>query len=140
MKSATTILGLLAASSMIAATPARAESVKDGARCSGSGFSTCASSQVRIAGNDLSFRGSGVSGTFETDRHSLRIGDGRDGSTPPTLPGPGDHEATPCPDGPRHEAECATPTTVTPEPVTMTLLATGLMGIMGISRRRKQPQ
>jgi hypothetical protein len=119
------ILGLLAAATLVGAPMAQAEGFKAGRRCSGSSLTTCASAEASELARYL---------------HAARLGDGRDGPRSPTVTGEDGPLPTPCPtggDGPRNEDLCGIATTVTPEPVSMALMATGLVGIMGASRRKK---
>jgi hypothetical protein len=118
------ILGLLAAATLVGAPMAQAEGFKAGRRCSGSSLTTCASAQASLVEQYL---------------HAARL-EGRDGSRSPTVTGQDGPVPTPCPtggDGPRNHDGCGIATTVTPEPVSMALMATGLVGIMGASRRKK---
>jgi len=95
--------------------------------CSPSGFSTCSSWNGYGGGNTLITILIGIFNQWRNNQPWTQGGSGGTGGTTGGS-GPGTNIG-----GPGEEP----PTTVTPEPVTMTLLATGLAGV-GIARRRRR--
>jgi hypothetical protein len=137
-------LGLLAACALLGTTAAQAEGFKTGRDCSSSGFSTCMAVHLSVLKDGLSvgernaswhnWAEEGRNRTFKFIPSGDDVGpghSGHDGIIPGTCPVPS-----------HNPLDCAAVTTVTPEPVTMTLLATGILGMSGVglvSRRRKHP-
>ena len=142
MNRMTRVFGLLAAFGLLGATAAQAEGFKAGRDCSSSGFSTCTAVHLSVLKDRLSMGDRNFSWRNWADEgrnRTFKLVPSGDGF------GPG-HEAndgiTPgiCPVASHNPLDCAAATTVTPEPVTMTLLATGLLSMSGmglVSRKRK---
>ena len=135
------VLGLLAASALVGSTAVQAEGFHTGRDCGRSNFSTCAAVQVSAAGmrDAIGARrsfGDDFAGGVRT--HPFEIIELSDGfSFNHGRPIPSATHGCPVPSG--NPLDCAA-TTVAPEPVTMTLLATGLLGMsgMGLVRRKKR--
>lgn len=147
MRSAFTILALTALAGPLSALPVSAETP-----CRDTSFSTCAAAQLSVAGRDLDlmvWQPRGVTASRGAAETSLTVRFDMTGSSEMdkgfgSEPGSGSaisanecwsEELT----GYRHRVEC--PVVVTPEPISMTLIATGLaaMGGAGAIRRRKRP-
>ena len=137
-----TTLGLLAVAALAIPTAARAEAFSTGHECGGPTLTTCAAVQVSRADPGLSFRISNLSfnqmnlaTNYVLQIHTIRVAEMSD----PT-PGSGGQFTQSCPGHPMDPTDC--PPTITPEPVSMTLLATGLIGMTGFGaaarRRRNQ--
>lgn len=146
MRTTCKILALTAVTGLFSAVPAAAETA-----CSGAGFSTCAAARLTVAGPDLDLEvwqprrvtsTRGMAETSLTVRLDMVGTSGKDrgfGGEPGAGSALGGGECwSEEQTGFRHRVEC--PVVVTPEPVTMTLLATGLaaMGGIGGIRRRKR--
>lgn len=138
MKGSNRIFGLLAVTTLVGATAAQAEGFGQRRECGGSNFSSCAAAEVRMVGSEVSI------GPAKSFRH----GRGRSDERTLTLSIPsrefgldGEYRtmssAGGCPVPSGNPLDC--PTTVAPEPVSMTLMATGLAGMSGMGwiRRRK---
>jgi len=135
--------GLLAVAALLGTTAAQAKGFKTGPECSNSGFSTCTAVHLSVLKDGLTMgeRNSswrnwaeeGRNRTFKFVPRGDEFGTGHGGHGV-VVPGA-------CPVPSRNPLDCAAATTVTPEPVTMTRLATGLLSMSGmglVSRRRKQ--
>lgn len=136
-------LGAFAACALIGTSVAQAEGFKPGSDCNPSGFTTCMAVHLSVLKDGLSigeknaswqdWAGEGRNKTFKFIPVNDGFGPdhrGNDGIVPGACPVPS-----------RNPRDCASVITVTPEPVTMTLLATGLLSMSGmgfVSRRRKQ--
>jgi hypothetical protein len=133
-------LGLFAACTVLGATAAQAEGFKKGGDCTSTEFATCMAVHLsvlkdglQVGQNNLSWRdvaGEGHNRTFRFIPGSDEVSPGHDAITPGTCPVPS-----------HNPLDCASVVTVTPEPVTMTLLATGLLSMSGaglVSRKRKR--
>lgn len=120
--------GLATAALAVLATVPAAAKTGNGAGC-GQAFSTCASATVSKAGEGVRLTSSTMSGVLKLGTPWTAAGSvGRPapGQVVALHGGPGGGVVVP-------------PPTVTPEPVSMTLLATGLAGI-GIAGRRRRNQ
>jgi len=138
MKGSNRILGLLAVATLIGVTPAQAERFGPRRECGGSNFSTCAAAEVSMVGSEVSIgpARSFRSGWGQSEERTLTLslpsrGSGSD-ETYRTM-----SSASGCPVPSGNPLDC--PTTVAPEPISMTLMATGLAGMSGMGwiRRRK---
>jgi hypothetical protein len=132
-------LGLFAACTVLGATAAQAEGFKRSGDCTSSGFATCMAVHLSVLKDGLSVgqnnqswrdvAGEGRNRTFKFIPAGDEVNRGHDAITPGACPVPS-----------RNPLDCAASVTVTPEPVTMTLLATGLLSMSGmglVSRKRK---
>lgn len=135
-------IGVLAACALLGATAAQAEGFKTGSDCRNSGFSTCMAVHLSVLKDGLSVgeRNSSWHNWAEEGRNRtfkfVPTGDG----VGPGLGGRDGINPGACPVASHNPLDCASVVTVTPEPVTMTLLATGLLSMSGmglVSRRRK---
>lgn len=150
MHSTFTMMALAGVAGLFSAAPAPAEE----ASCSGASFSTCAAARVTVSGSDLSVRIHPVPGTRPSwgggeIRSTISFEDRM--ATTPVGKHSGreqrdrnEREVRECRSDertgglPRQRIEC--PIVVTPEPISMTLMATGLVGMSGLGwmRRRKR--
>jgi hypothetical protein len=132
-------LGLFAACTLLGTTTAQAEGFKAGGDCTSSGFATCMAVHLSVLKDGLSIgeknaswrdsAGEGRNRTFKFVPGSDEVGRGHDAINPGVCPVPS-----------HNPLDCASVVTVTPEPVTMTLLASGLLSMSGmglVSRKRK---
>ncbi len=136
-------MGVLAACALVGTSAAQAEGFKPGSDCNPSGFTTCMAVHLSVLKDGLSvgeknrswqdWAGEGRNKTYKFVPGDHGVGldhPGNDGVAPGACPVPS-----------HNPRDCASVVTVTPEPVTMTLLATGLLSMSGmgfVSRRRKQ--
>ncbi len=138
MKSLNRTLGLLGVCALLGSTAAQAEGFRTGRDCRGSGFGTCAAVQISQAAGRVMIGEKGSSWrdgfemvhfrTFEFVPSSDEVRRGGGSRDPQTVVN--------CPVPSGNPNDCAQ-TTVTPEPLSMTLLATGLAG-MALARRKRQ--
>jgi hypothetical protein len=132
-------LGLLAAGMTLGATAVQAEGFKQNASCGGSTFSTCAAVHISAANGGLmvSHKTSFWRAPDDQGTTFALVPDGEDFRLHRE---PVNRIIIPegCDEGSFRAGTCGTPTTVTPEPVSMTLLATGLVGLGVARRKRKQ--
>lgn len=139
MNGFTKALGLFAGCALLGATAAQAEGFKKGGNCTSSEFATCTAVHLSVlkdglsvGQNNLSWRdlaGDGRNRTFKFIPGGDEVG-----------PAHGAEESGVCPVPSHNPLDCAPDVTVTPEPVTMTLLASGLLGMSGaglVRRKRK---
>ncbi len=146
MRSAFKILALTAVTGLCWSLPASAQTV-----CGGTSFSTCAATRLTVAGPDLDleWQSRGVTSARGATETSRTVGlDNMPGTSEKDRgyggePGSGSAiSANECWSEEltrdRHRVEC--PIVVTPEPISMTLIATGLAAIGGVGaiRRRKR--
>lgn len=141
MKRTFRALGCVMAAAVAVPVMAQAEGFSSHAGC-GNAFRTCAAVEVSNESRGLSFRIAGLGDRvgFNDGRTEVRIPI-RDEVPVSQLSSTSGGDLEPCPSKGgtlHHPGDC--PATVTPEPATMTLLATGLLGIsgMGITRRKKK--
>jgi hypothetical protein len=134
-------LGVLAACALLGTSTARAEGFKPGSGCNASGFTTCNAVHLSVLRDGLSIGQQNNSfRNWESDGRNRTFKFVPDGDG--VAPGKGGFDvitpgSCPVPSGNPHDCP---PVTVTPEPVTMTLLATGLLSMSGmglVSRKRK---
>lgn len=132
-------LGFVAVATLLGSTVAQAEGFGRRADCGGPRFGTCASGEVSVAGSRVSI---GLARSFrfgprDADLSTFTL------ALPSRADGPDGRYASLI-----SEAGCVVPsgnpldcpgTTITPEPVSMTLMATGLLGMSGMGwvRRRR---
>lgn len=119
--------------------------------CSGASFSTCAAVSISVNGHWVSVSTQNITGPNAGKSSYISFWawtsnwQGWVNNAVNQANAGGQVKVTPCGPG-TSLASCSTvttppSTTVTPEPVTMTLLATGLMGMGGVGfvRRKKKP-
>ncbi|MEO8138765.1 MAG: PEP-CTERM sorting domain-containing protein [Gemmatimonadota bacterium] len=131
-------LGVLAACALFGTATASASGFQGGRDCVGSSFGTCSAAALNVADGRLAM------GHLNITWHDWEmVGNRRNFEIIPMAgdpgqgnPGPSTVTGCPVPSGNPHDCP---PFTVTPEPMTMTLLATGLLSMsgMGFIRRRK---
>lgn len=138
MKGPNGLLGLLAVTTLAGATAAQAEGFGPRRECGGANFSTCAAAEVSMVGAAVSIgpARSFRDGRGQSDERTLTLslpsrGYGSDGEYRTMS------SANGCPVPSGNPLDC--PTTVAPEPISMTLMATGLAGMSGMGwiRRRR---
>jgi hypothetical protein len=134
-----TTLGLFAAATLLGSTATQAKGFGPGSDCGSAGFSTCAAvhlsmneGHLTVGGHSASWREWELVGNHRTFEFLPISKDFR-----PENGDPSSTTGCPVPSGNPHDCVAVT---VTPEPVTMTLLATGLLGMSGagLARRRRQ--
>lgn len=139
MRALPTLLGLLATTSVLGVSPAAAAEFEAGRDCRGTNLGTCASVHGAMAGGELSFGVPHLNGAQGRSSYTVRLADRTVGFGPDAgLTNAAGRAACHAAGGAvRGEADCAH-LTVVPEPVSMTLVATGLPGLMGVSWRKKR--
>lgn len=131
-------LGVLAACALFGTTTANASGFKSGRDCGGSSFGTCSAVALNVADGRLAV------GHLSITWHDWEVVGSRRNfeilpmANDPNHGGVGPSTVTGCPVPSGNPHDCP-PVTVTPEPVTMTLLASGLLSMSGVGfiRRRK---
>lgn len=153
MHSALKMMAMAGVAGLLSAAPASAEGFVPTTACRAAGFATCAGARITMVGSDLDVRvgrpqgGAAWGGTepsiavrFDGGQVTDWAGEGRR----PGNQDRGESRVNECwseaRTGYRERVEC--PSLVTPEPISMTLMATGLAGMsgMGWMRRRKQTE
>ncbi len=154
MHSALKMAAMAGVAGVLSAAPASAEGFLSTTSCRAASFATCAGARITMAGPDLDVRigrehgpavgWGGVEPSISVRLDGGQFSDwtGRDRSQGSQSLAEGglnecwSEERT----GYRERVEC--PSLVTPEPISMTLMATGLAGMSGMGwlRRRKQSE
>lgn len=130
--------GMLALVGAAGASTARSEGFTATRACGGASLGTCASAQASSVGRDVALRLPGRFRGSADNEYRVQLGSGGFGPAADQAPlNPTDRMFCPQFGEVRSVADCAS-VTVTPEPVSMTLLATGLAGIMAVHRRRQR--
>ncbi len=132
-------LGVLTACALFGATTAHASGFRGGRDCGGFSFGTCSAVHMNVAEGRLAV------GQMSTSWHDWEVvGSRRNFEFRPISDGSRNGHVDPvtvsgCPVPSGNPLDCP-PVTVTPEPVTMTLLASGLLSMSGVGliRRRRQ--
>lgn len=154
MRNAFTTMAMVGVAGLLSAAPVSAEGFVPTRFCGSTSFSTCAGARIMMIGPDLDVRVSHPRGTptawagadvsttvsFEGGQASDWAGEDRRRGKPEQSQFSADECWSEERTGYRERVEC--PSVVTPEPISMTLMATGLAGMsgMGWMRRRKQAQ